>query len=279
MSGEDELRKSQRSGDLFGQGCGVLRHAASQGSYRHIRYPPDGALGDWVQHFWVESWDMRGFAPQAREVLPHPCVHLVLGPGRSRVYGVQLKRFLRELRGCDRILGIKFRPGAFYPFLQRPVRTLADSAVAAAELFVGTTAAERDFATCEDDLALVRVASRLVLANLPARDPTVETAGSLVELIAADRSVTRVEHLVARSGLSVRTLQRLFQRYVGASARWVITRYRLYEALGRVSSGDHAGFAALALDLGYYDQAHFINDFRNLVGRSPSAYLRSPNGA
>lgn len=262
-------------GNVFAAGCGVLRHAASPGTYRHVRYPPEGALEEWVQHFWVESWDVAGFAPQVREVLPHPCVHLALASGRSRVYGVQLKRYVRELRGRDRILGVKFRPGAFYPFLGRPVGSLADSSVAAADLFRGVTATERDLAGCEDDGALVRVASRLLLANLPAPDPWVGTAAALVERAAADRSITRVEHLVSASGLSARTLQRLFRRYVGASARWVIKRYRMYEALDRLASGHDAGFASLAQDLGYYDQAHFINDFRKLVGHSPAAYLRT----
>mgnify|MGYP004706876243 CR=1 FL=1 len=69
-------------------------------------------------------------------------------------------------------------------------------------------------------------------------------------------------------------MQRLFKRYVGASARWVIKRYRVYEALERLSSDMNPDWAGLAQDLGYFDQAHFINDFRKLVGCTPAAYLR-----
>ena len=74
-------------------------------------------------------------------------------------------------------------------------------------------------------------------------------------------------------------MQRIFRRYVGASARWVIKRYRVYEALEQLADGGPAeqtwDWAGLAQDLGYYDQAHFINDFKKLVGRSPTAYLKA----
>src|ERR1700722_14291907 len=85
--------------------CGVLKHAAPPGTYRHTRYSPCEALSDWVQHFWVESWDLRDQASQVREVLPHPCIHLALARGRSRIYGVQLQRMSRPLEGQDCIVG------------------------------------------------------------------------------------------------------------------------------------------------------------------------------
>lgn len=258
---------------MVGQGCGVLRHSPPPGSYRHERYRPPPDLAAWVQHFWVESWDWEGQEPQLREVLPHPCVHLVFASGRSRVLGVQLTRFTRQLKGKDRILGVKFRPGAFYPLLRRPVSSLTDSSLPLAQLFDATAAAEQEVLGCEDDRGMVEAAVRFLSARLPSADPWVETACSAVEQVACDQRITRVEDLAARSGLKERTLQRLFSRYVGASARWVIKRYRVYEALERLSRGAVLDWAVLAQDLGYFDQAHFINDFRKLVGRTPAAYL------
>ena len=94
------------------------------------------------------------------------------------------------------------------------------------------------------------------------------------EQIASDSRITRVEHLAARWHIHERTLQRLFERYVGASPRWAIKRYRIYEALANVAVGADYGWAALAQDLGYFDQAHFGNEFRRLVGCSPAEYVR-----
>ena len=71
--------------------------------------------------------------------------------------------------------------------------------------------------------------------------------------------------------MSPRTMQRLFRRYVGVSPKWVLQRYRLHEAAERIAAGEQ-DLARLGLDLGYFDQAHFIKDFKSLVGRSPAEY-------
>jgi transcriptional regulator GlxA family with amidase domain len=101
-----------------------------------------------------------------------------------------------------------------------------------------------------------------------------KVAGHIVETIIRDREVTRVRHLVSRFNVTERTLQRLFQRYVGASPRWVIKRYRAYEALGQLNDAQPLQLAVLAQHLGYFDQAHFTNDFGNNVGRAPTEYAQ-----
>jgi AraC-like DNA-binding protein len=56
----------------------------------------------------------------------------------------------------------------------------------------------------------------------------------IVQAIASDRSLTRVEMLAPRFSIGLRQLQRVFRAYVGVSPKWVIQRYRLIEAAERV---------------------------------------------
>nr|WP_242594970.1 helix-turn-helix domain-containing protein [Corallococcus exiguus] len=69
-------------------------------------------------------------------------------------------------------------------------------------------------------------------------------------------------------------MQRLFNRYVGVNPKWVIQRYRLHEAAERLRETPPPELARLALELGYFDQAHFIRDFRRIVGCTPAGYAR-----
>jgi AraC-like DNA-binding protein len=265
-----------RSGrSAFGQGCGVLHHSPPPGTYQHTRHAPPNELAEWVEHFWLEKWDLRDGSPQARVVLPHPSVHLVFAPGRSKIYGVQLRRFASELSGQATILGIKFRPGAFYPFLGKPVSQIANASVAAEQVFADALTAEQRVLACSDDQAMVEAATKFLISHVPASDPNTAVARRLVEAIVNDGEITRVEHLADRFGLSERKLQRLFQRYVGASPRWVIKRYRVYDVLTQLTAGEPVAGATLAQNIGYFDQAHFHNDFRKMIGCSPSQYLNS----
>src|SRR5260370_42041276 len=83
-----------------------------------------------------------------------------------------------------------------------------------------------------------------------------------------------VEDVVARFHLGKRMLQRMSDQYVGVAPKWVIRVYRLHEIVERLNSGKDVDFAALSQDLGYFYQAHFVNDFKSIVGHTPTVYLR-----
>ncbi|RKH63250.1 AraC family transcriptional regulator [Corallococcus aberystwythensis] len=111
-------------------------------------------------------------------------------------------------------------------------------------------------------------------AHKPRPDPNVARVQGLVARILEDRAVTKVEDLLTPQGPGLRTVQRLFNRYVGVNPKWVIQRYRLHEAAERLREVPPPDLARLALELGYFDQAHFIRDFRRIVGRTPAGYAR-----
>jgi AraC-like DNA-binding protein len=128
--------------------------------------------------------------------------------------------------------------------------------------------------TSEDEM--IAAANAFFLPRLPAPpDETIVLAGELVGRILEDRAIKTVDDLVSRAGIGKRTLQRVFNEYVGVNPKWVIRRYRLHELIERVHDGKQpVDWAQLALELGYFDQAHLINDFRSIVGYSPVQYQK-----
>lgn len=256
-----------------GNARGVLHIASGPGGFDHARLAPCAALRGFIEHFWMVRWDLSGHAPQLRETLPHPNVHLVFERGLTRIFGVHTARFTRVLDGVGCVFGVKFLAGGFRPFLHRPVSTIVDSSLSLHDVF-GAVAdtLEDDVLACSDETGMIEVATRFLGARLPAPDANTGRAASIVADIADDRSATTVEELVRRYGMNKRALQRLFNEYVGVGPKWVINRYRLHEAIEQLNEGRPVDWAALALDLGYFDQSHFIRDFRTLVGRSPAEY-------
>jgi AraC-like DNA-binding protein len=173
------------------------------------------------------------------------------------------------------VAAVKFRPGGFQPFLGAPVSTLTDRVRALDDVFGPAGARlEGEVRACPGASEQVAVLERFLLDRLPAADPLVETVDAVVQLIAGDRSLVRVEMVTERTGLAARTLQRLFVCYVGASPKWVIQRYRLQEAAERLAREGTGALSRLAFDLGYADQAHFIRDFRGVIGVTPVEYAR-----
>jgi len=241
------------------------------------RAPAAADLGELVERHWLVRWDLPPGRRASVTMLPHPCVNLIFDRGQVMIGGVGRERFTYELSGRGRVFGVKFRPGGFLPFLGGPVSHLTDRVrpltalwgAADVELF------RREVAAAGDLDALVAVAERHLRAHWPAPDPEVARVGRIVHALLHDRSITRVDAVGERFGLSPRSLQRLFQRYVGVSPKWVLQRYRLHEAAARLADGADEPWAAVALELGYFDQSHFIRDFTRAVGMSPVAYAEA----
>src|SRR5215213_1442350 len=97
--------------------AGFLNQKAGEKRFRLSRHLPSHALRFFIEHYWIVRWDLRGREPYLQETLPHPCVHLVIERGRSGIVGVMTGKFSHLLADEGRVFGVKFRPGAFYPFL------------------------------------------------------------------------------------------------------------------------------------------------------------------
>ena len=261
-----------------GHARGILHRVAPVERFHHARHPADGPLAAFVQHYWIVRWNLAGHAPQRQETLPHPNVYLVFEPGSALVAGVATGRWTRLLEGDSFAFGVKFRPGGFRPFFGRAVSALTDRRLAVRDAFGDDDALLERVTACTDEHAMIGIVRAFLLARLPAADPQVDRVAALVAEIDADRSLVRADALAARHGMSLRALQRLFDDYVGVGPKWVINRCRLHEAVDRLADGAAVDWTALALDLGYFDQAHFIRDFRTLVGRTPGEFARDLRG-
>jgi AraC-like DNA-binding protein len=256
-----------------GEARGVLKAPSGPGRFRHERHAPTPPLDAFVEHFWMVRWDLCGLPPQQRETLPHPSAHLLIERGGSRLAGVTTGRFTRTLEGSGCVFGVKFKPAGFQPFLNASMATLTDRSCALSAVF-GHTADTLEEAILAHDCVedMIDVAAKFLSARLPSPDANMARVNAIVYAIQNDRSITRVEDLVPLHGVTLRNLQRLFNKYVGVSPKWVIQRYRLHEALEQLAENRIVDWPELALALGYYDQAHFIRDFKRMVGKSPAEY-------
>ena len=109
--------------------------------------------------------------------------------------------------------------------------------------------------------------------EVPEPDPVYLELLEVLASMLTERTLVRVDDVAARCGSTVRSLQRVFHRFVGVGPKWVLQRYRLQDAAAAIDAGEVSDLAALAADLGWFDQAHFSRDFRSSVGVTPSEYL------
>lgn len=263
-----------------GKPRGVLNREAGEKKFQLSRHFPAQDLSFFIEHYWLVGWDLRGQEPYVQETLPYPCVHLVFEQDKTRVFGVETGKFARLLEGKGRVFGIKFKPGAFYSFVNVPVTRFTNTSVSFQDAF-GTDCKELEAALLEqeDEGVMVQLAEQFLRERLPERDEHVRIINEIVDYIIAHREITRVEDVVSQFNLNKRTLQRLFRQYVGVNPKWVIKRYRLHEVAERLAEVEIVDWPGMVVELGYTDQAHLIKDFKRIVGRTPAEYAKSGAGS
>jgi AraC-like DNA-binding protein len=256
---------------------GVLQQQSPPRKIWHVWFAPSPALEPFIAHYWSVRWDLRGEPAFPVATLPHPCVHLLFERGQALVGGVSTTMFERKLRGRDRVFGIKFRPGAFQPYFGAPLSRITDRVPSLRSVFGRASDPLRDAILSEPDLQrCVALAETFLMERRPTMPREIADIRDLVEQLASDCTITRVDQAAALLGVSVRKLQRLFDVAIGVGPKWVIKRYRLHEAVAQLAARPVPDMATLAFTLGYCDQAHFIEDFKSIVGRPPGAYISEP---
>jgi AraC-like DNA-binding protein len=260
---------------------GIL-HPRRQERHRTLtRLPAGPELSRFVEWYWCVQWDLRGQPPYVAEVLPFPSVNLTFERTTTRtggfVNGVSTTKFTRELAEQGETFAVMFRPGGFGAFTGLDVGSFRDAAVELTEVLpraTGLTERVLSMPTPERRRDLLEEFFSEAARAAPVDDSYRLVLG-IVAAMESDHGLTRVDQVTERFGVPIRTLQRLFRRYVGAGPKWVLRRYRLQDGAQLLAGGHTADLAALAVELGYFDQAHFCREFALEVGMTPLEYARS----
>lgn len=248
------------------------------GRFELTRHEPAPPLRPFVQYYWVVRWDRRGLPSHEQRVLPNLSVHVSFSRGASGVWPPSRDVFSYVLAGEGQVLGARFRPGCFRSLLGAPLSSLGGKPRPLESVFGPSAhATEAAILAADSGERMAGLADELLASRVPALSEAERRARDAVETIAADPALTTVARLATATGTSVRTLQRIFADCVGVSPKWAIRVYRLNDAAKRVATDPDLGYATLAAELGYSDQAHFTRDFTAAVGTPPAAYARGGN--
>ncbi len=254
---------------------------------RYVARRPRAPLGDHVEHLWCLS-----DAPaHARErIVPSGTIELVVNlhedafriyepaTGHQRRYrgimvsGCYSTAFEIETRAHARILGAHFKPGGAARLLGVPAGLLADTHVALDDLW-GQSAIELRARLCNEPS--IPRALELLEQALNGRLPGTARPRTAVEAALAQLEGPGIEvgDVSAMLGLSRRRFIEVFTRDVGMAPKRYAKVRRFQRALALAGRTPTAAWARLALDTGYFDQAHLCRDWAELTGLSPNKLL------
>jgi AraC-like DNA-binding protein len=192
-----------------------------------------------------------------------------LSPGAS-LGGARTHHYAIDTREQRDIVGATFTPGGARPFFIEPADVLARDQTPLEALWgrTGATLRARLQGTRNAAERLRTLAAVLLERRVRPLERHTGVDFALAQL--RDRPVGDV---VESLGMSAPRFIKLFAEHVGLTPKKFARVQRFQRATAALDSGARHGFIDLALSCGYFDQAHFIRDFREFAGVTPSDYL------
>ena len=220
--------------------------------------------------------------------------------GTAVFSGARSNCFTIDCNQQERVVGVQFAPGGAFPFFRMPMSELEDASFDMRNLWGDEAGWVRErvlaaptpramlevLATClEESLGITAYAAgpkagpgtcsragsgHAGLGRLDRLHPAVLYIARELDICGGPRRVQRVTEEI---GMSQRRVAQLFHEQVGVSPKTFHRVRRFQHTLTRLRGVQQVQWADLAVECGYYDQAHLSHDFRQIAGMTPSAYL------
>ncbi|MEM1357476.1 MAG: helix-turn-helix domain-containing protein, partial [Bacteroidota bacterium] len=181
-----------------------------------------------------------------------------------------------ELQGTIGMLGIVFQPAALTTLFRVPLIELVDERTDLRAV-LGKECEELGLRLLElsDREQRIWLIEKFLLAKVYAHNDYYDAIDRTVNAIVLANGQFQMDELLSKVYMSRRQFERKFRRKVGLSPKYYGRLRRISHVCRVVSTSRRVQWQEITHHNGFYDQAHFIRDFREFIGQSPKQYLKS----
>lgn len=180
--------------------------------------------------------------------------------------------------GCVKTFGISFQPYGFYPFFKIPVSEFKNQLLGGNEIgFKATNEINERLKEASNSTERLMIVENELIKRL---DDNLMPKGfeHIFNRLQSSGEKRKITDLCEQNNLGIRQLERMYNKYVGISAMTYITLHRFHQSTSQLLSGHYTKLSDIAYDNGYYDQMHFIKDFKRFTGKAPQEFINQ-NGS
>jgi AraC-like DNA-binding protein len=260
--------------------------ASGIGKVKYCEYRPHSILQDTVRCFWTHEATYS--AESIQSITPDGCVELIFNFGspylllttkppcilpRAVIVGFQKKTISISVNGTVKVVAARLFAWGALALFQEEI-----SALTGAMTTLGT-----GWETLSQRLEDHVLQGRYEEASITLQDFLIQKAlmrsydlklvQTAAKLLYHTRGQCRIEELADHCHASVRQLERRFQQATGVTPKFFARTLRFEQAQRQLMFHPETALTQLALQCGYFDQAHFIKEFRAFTGKTPSEYM------
>lgn len=254
-----------------------IQHELVDSSYQYQEYQPSKNLESNVACYWtVNTYDSD--AKKLHRIIPDGCVDIIFDLQSASiskgafVAGLMTSFMVTDLARNSSSFGIRFYVDTVHHFLRYPVSAFIGKRVFLEDIWgpEGLFLLEDLKSTTQISDIIEKVESRL-MSFLPVDEPKVnDLVQTSMQYIFAHQGIMSIRSLSNELHYSERHIRRCFQNELGVSPKELINIIRFQSLLHELYKDPQPRFTDIAVKYGYYDQAHFIKNFKQKYGLSPT---------
>lgn len=257
-------------------------------NFKYVK--PSGILANYIKYYWVLESDVSEGRIWER-VIPTTNIELMfhyknpfVSQKKSEHAKSQPRSFISGLKndfvdvatnGDSGVIAVSFHPFGACNFFRFPLLEIEDKSAELSDIDnAGFTPVEEQLClsrTLHERIALIE--QYLLSRFRPVASDDLNLMKEGLRLLDNRNGQLEIYSLSRHLCLSEKSLQRKFNTLIGKSPKKFARIVRFQEIIRCLSENNNRSLTEIAIDNGYFDQAHFIRDFKSLSGYSPKEFL------
>ena len=198
---------------------------------------------------------------------------------RAMVLGQTIEPFYIQPTGYVNTFAIRFYPYGFANFVSIPIKNLANKETPIDLLFGEKVAneLERKIIEAINSSERIEIIENFLLDKLNEEITINNIVKTTVDALLATNGSTSISTILKEDVSKRRQLERNFIKQIGVSPKQLGKVIRLQTALKMLLNQKTKNLTDIAYESEYFDQAHFIKDFKEFTGINPKEFLGNEN--
>ncbi|WP_420580491.1 AraC family transcriptional regulator [Reichenbachiella sp.] len=263
---------------------------------KYQTYQPHPDLESIIRCYWTLEVPADPSA-QRQRIVPDGCIEMafILGDDikrytsedsfilqpRAMVLGQTVESFYIEPTGYVNTFAVSFYPYGFANFVAVPIKSLANKETPIEKLFDQKTAIKltQEIIEAKDVRQRIEIIEGFLLSRLSEKPMVDHIVRTTIDTLLSRKGSSSISSILKQDPSKRRQLERNFVKQIGISPKQLGKVIRLQSALKMMLNEEGENLTNIAYESEYYDQAHFIKDFREFTGVSPKEFLGNENMA
>lgn len=257
----------------------------------YLTFEPHFDLQSVVKCYWTLEVPAENSSERQR-IIPDGCIEMafILGDDikrftsendfilqpRAMVLGQTIEPFYIQPTGYVNTFAVRFYPYGFANFVSTPIKNLANKETPIAQLFGNTVSSdlEQKIIHAENTQQRIEIVEHFLLTKFNQPSTIDHIVKTTIDALLSTNGSSPLKEILSEDLSKRRQLERKFLKQIGISPKQLSKVIRLQTALKMLLNQNNETLTRIAYESEYYDQSHFIRDFKEFTGTNPKEFLK-----